>query len=216
LHPGSRILIYILTALVIPGLSFFLMGILLLAALGGVAWLGRDPLRLILRTRWLLIILILGYGFSVPGVAVWTWWGEWTPTWSGLALGTEHALQLMVLLMWLDVLVLSLSAEQMLSGIHGLMKPFAWLGVDARRIALRLALTLKAIERLEGRGYGQVLARGTGTSRSNLRRLLDPLPSQTGPEIVVLHHNPVRARDILIPLLLLLGFGLVAWAGGWN
>jgi hypothetical protein len=121
----------------------------------------------------------------------------------------------MVLLLWLDVLVLSLSGEQMLSGLHGLMTPLGWLGADIRRLALRLALTLQAIERLE---QGQVHAgqEGAPGRRGNLRRLFDPIPEEGGPERVVLTHYPIRRRDVWIPMLVLAGFGALVWTGGWK
>lgn len=215
MHPGSRILIYVLAALVIPGLSFFLGTICMAAALISVAWQRRHPLHLIRRTRWLLLVLVLGYGFSVPGDGAWTFLGEWGPTLQGLVLGAERALHLMVLLLWLEVLVLSLSSEQLLSGLHALMKPLAWLGVDTGRVALRLALTLKAIERLE-QGDGQRVEEGRHGGRGNLRRLFDPVPSEWVPAHVVLRHYPLRNRDVLIPVLLLAGFGVLVWTGAWK
>lgn len=218
MHPGSRILIYVLAALVIPGLSFFLLLLLLLAALAAIARLGRYPMNLIWRTRWLLLVLVLGYGFSVPGESVWDSLGAWAPSWPGLALGAERAAHLMVLLLWLDVLVLSLPSEQMLSGLHALMRPLKILNVDIRRIALRLALTLKAIERLErgntGR-HGDVLDK----HRGNLRRLFDSEPDPCVPEWVTLQKHPVQVWDVLVPMLFLAGtiwMWLGTWAGEWG
>ena len=210
--PGSRILIYVLAALVIPGLSFFPMAILMLMALIGIARMGRRPVHVIWRTRWLLLVLVLGYGFSVAGDGVLSLLGDWSPTWAGLMLGAERALHLMVLLLWLDVLVLSLTGEQMLSGLHALMKPLAGLGIDTGRIALRMALTLKAIERLE-QGDGQASAPRGG--RGNLRHLFDPVPSERVPEQVLLLHYPLRSRDVLIPMLVVL-FAVLVWTGGWQ
>lgn len=215
MHPGSRILNYVIAALVIPGLSFFPLAILMFAALPAIVLMGRQPLHLIWRTRWLMLVLALGYGFSVPGEGVLALLGPWTPTWPGLALGGERAFHLMVLLLWLDVLVLSLSSQQLLSGLHALMSPLAHLGVNAGRIALRLALTLKAIERLE-QGRDQATGAGAGKGRGNLRHLFDPVPSAKLPEHVVLTHQPLGVGDVAIPLLLLAGFGLLAWSGAWR
>jgi energy-coupling factor transport system permease protein len=214
LHPGSRILTYVLTALVIPGLSFLPVAILMAAALPAIAWMGRRPLGLVWRMRWLLLVLALGYGYSVPGEGALGVLGPWTPTWPGLALGAEQAMRLLVLLLWLDVLVLSLSTEQLLSGLHALMSPLARWGVDAGRFALRLALTLKAIEGLE-RGHGQASGMPSGKGRGNLRRLLDPVPGVALPERVAFTHYPLGPGDVLIPLLLA-GLGLLAWSDPWR
>lgn len=215
MHPGSRILIYVLAALVIPGLSFFLVSILMFLALAAIARLGRDPLHLAWRTRWLVLVLFLGYGYSLPGDSVLPFLGDWAPTWPGLIVGAQHALHLVTLLLWLDVLVLSLSSQQLLSGLHALMRPLAALGMDTGRIALRLSLTLKAIERLE-QGYGHTLPHAPRKGRGNLRHLFDPVPDEQVPEHVVLMHYPMRSRDVWIPMLLLAGFGVLAWMGGWK
>jgi len=215
LHPGSRILSYVLAALVIPGLSFFPALMLMLAALAGIAWLKRHPMHVVWRTRWLMLVLVLGYGFSQPGDAVMPLLGEWSPTWTGLVLGLERALRLLVLLLWLDLLVLSLSGGQLLSGLHVLMSPLRAIGVDAGRIALRIALTLKAIEQLE-QGNGVTAPQGLRRGRGNLRRIFDPVPDEAMPDRVVLVHYPVRGRDVAIPMLLLAGFALLAWGGGWK
>jgi len=207
LHPGSRILIYVLAALVIPGLSFFLLFILLLAALGTIARTGRRPFRLLWRTRWLLLVLLLGYGFGEPGDAVGSVMGDWAPTWPGLALGVEHAARLVVLYLWLDVLVLALTPAQMLSGLHALLGPLMAIGVDTERVALRIALTLKAIESLEQERRRGVAGRVGG----NLRGLFDPAPNPLVPDRVMLVRHPLRYRDVLIPLLVG-GGAVVLWA----
>lgn len=216
MHPGSRILIYVLAALAIPGLPFFPVVMLLTAALLAIAWLGRHPQRLIWRTRWLLLVLILGYGYGVPGQAALAILGDWAPTAAGLIVGVERALHLMALLLWLDVLVLSLSGQQLLAGLHALMRPWAALGVDTGRMALRLSLTLKAIERLERGEEGAAPSHGVNKGRGNLRRLFDPAPGAQVPEHIVLMHYPVRGRDVWVPVLLLACLGVMAWSGAWR
>ena len=143
--------------------------------------------------------------------AVWVALGEWAPTWPGLDFGVQRAARLLVLLLWLDILVLSLSSEQLLSGLHAVMRPFALVGLNIRRIALRLALTLKAIEHLE-RGDGKPRAPGKGSG--NLHRLFDPGLDPAIPARISLHHYPIRMRDVLIPSLLLAGWMATAFAMG--
>jgi len=208
LHPGSRILIYVLAALAIPGLPFVLLGPLLLAALSGIWLLDRHPGRLLWRTRWLLLMLVLGYGYSVPGDAMWQALGDWAPTWSGLMAGVEHAARLVVLLLWLDVLVLALTPARMLSGLYALLHPLRWCRVDAGRVALRIALTLKAIEGMEHARHA------TGRVGNHLRGLFDPVPDPRIPHQVLLMRYPLRLRDVLVPLALA---GLGLWQSGlWN
>lgn len=184
MHPASRILIYLLAALAIPGLPFFLLPLLLLIALA--ADVQRQPWHLIWRTRWLLGVLFLGYAYSLPGEPAMNWMGVLSPTLEGLSHGGQQALRLLVLLLWLDVLVLRLPSEALMSGLHALLRPFARIGLASERIAMRLGLTLRAIEGLE---------RGRG----NLRRLLGDDLGADLPVTLHLDVQPMRARDFALP-----------------
>jgi energy-coupling factor transporter transmembrane protein EcfT len=197
LHPASRILIYLVAALVIPGLSFLMLSLLLLVALLRFLQLRQHPFKLVWRTRWLMLVLVLGYGYSLPGIAAISFLGDWSPSHAGLLRGSAQALRLLALLLWLDLLVLRMSASSLLCGLHLLMRPFSLLGVDSQRAALRLGLTLRAIDRLE---------RGRG----NLKRLLRGDDDMNLPERIHLDVWPVRFLDVLIPALL-----TAALAGLW-
>jgi len=156
LHPGTRIVLYVLAALVIPGLSFFMV-----LSLGLVAQLialgrGRSAWALVRRARWLFLILILGYGYAVPGEAIFgsvsLFEGStWLPTHEGLKHGLVQALSLMVMLLWLDVLVLSMPMTETVGGLLALLMPLHRLGLPAERFALRLALTLDVMDAHQGR-----------------------------------------------------------------
>lgn len=192
MHPASRILIYLLAALAIPGLPFFMLPALLLLALAMLIMVRRMPFRLIWRTRWLLLVLLFGYAYSLPGTPVSTLLAEFSPSWEGLRHGMEQAARLTVLLLWLDILVLRLSSEALLAGLLQLMRPFSIIGLDPRRAALRLGLTLRAIEGME---------RGRGNVRSLLE--LDYEPDL--PQRIQLNLLPLRAIDLAIPGLLFIG-----------
>jgi hypothetical protein len=192
MHPASRILIYLLAALAIPGLPFFMLPALLLLALSMLIMARRMPFRLIWRTRWLLLVLLFGYAYSLPGTPVSTLLAEFSPSWEGLRHGMEQAARLTVLLLWLDILVLRLSSEALLAGLLQLIRPFSIIGLDPRRAALRLGLTLRAIEGME---------RGRGNVRSLLE--LDYEPDL--PQRIQLNLLPLRAIDLAIPGLLFIG-----------
>lgn len=192
MHPASRILIYLLAALVIPGLPFFMLALLLFIAFALFLMQRQHPFKLIWRTRWLLLVLILGYGYSFPGEPAWPLLRAWSPSQEGLGQGLQQALHLLALLLWLDLLVLRMDASHLLAGLYLMLRPLRPLGLDAGRAALRLGLTLRAIEGLE---------RGRG----NLKRLLAEDMAPELPERIVLHRHPVSAWDVVIPGALLAG-----------
>ncbi len=197
MQPASRILTYLLAALAIPGLPFFMLALLLLPPLILLIRLGRNPLGLVWRTRWLLLVLALGYAWGLPGVPLLPAVGDLSPSLEGFLHGARQSVGLLVLLLWLDVLVLALSPDDLLGGIYQLARPLGAMGLDRGRLALRLGLTLKAIEGLE---------RGRG----NLLRLLDPRVALDLPGEVRLTMPPPRGLDFLLPAVLLAGL-LLQW-----
>ncbi len=147
MHPTARIVLYLFSALVIPGLSFFGLGCTLGAVLVGIRRRVAAVSRLLWRTRWLFLLLFLGYAYSQPGEALLPAIAEYSPTREGLWLAASHALRLLVILLLLDFLVLAMPREPQLAGIYGLLQPFAFLGIAAERTTVRLGLTLQAMER---------------------------------------------------------------------
>lgn len=197
MHPASRILTYLIAALATPGLPFFMVALLTLAALPLLAVLRRAPVRLMWRARWLLLVLVLGYAYGLPGEPLLPALGDYSPSHAGLLHGSQQALRLLLLLLWLDILVLAQPADRLLEGLYRLAAPFSALGVDSRRAALRLGLTLQAIERLE---------RGRG----NLARLLDTDARDDLPGSFSIRMHPLRPLDLLAPTALL-GALLALW-----
>jgi energy-coupling factor transporter transmembrane protein EcfT len=192
LHPASRILTYLVAALAIPGLSFFMLSIFALAAFPILFRLHRSPARLLWRTRWLLMILILGYAYGLPGEPLLPLLDAYSPSVEGVIHGGRQATGLLALLLWLDILVLAQSPDRLLGGLFQLARPFSPLGLDGGRLALRLGLTLEAIEGLE---------RGRG----NLIHLLDQGDVSALPSHVHVDTHPLRFIDLLVPSVLLAG-----------
>lgn len=197
LHPASRILIYLVAALAIPGLPFFLLPILLMLALSLLLVQRRAPIRLIWRTRWLLLVLLFGYAYSLPGEPLWPALGTASPSWEGGLHGMEQVIRLIVLLLGLDMLVLRLPANELLAGLYQLMRPFSAFGLDPNSAALRVGLTLRAIETME---------RGRG----NLRGLLKLDFQVDLPQQIQLRLLPLRFVDVAVPGLLMAAV-VAAW-----
>ncbi len=150
IHPAARITVYILLALWVPLLPAALIAGLTLVALA-VHWPRRRSLfRLLRRTRWLFLLLILSYAWTLPGEPLWLLLADWTPTVEGLEAGLLQATRLLLLLSLLDLWVLALDTGALLTGLLSLIQPWWVLGVDVERIAVRLALTLRAMENPPG------------------------------------------------------------------
>lgn len=195
LHPGTRILIYLLSALAVPGLNFFqLLGLSLAVGMVCIGRL-RQVWTLMRRARWLLLLMLIMYGYSLPGEALFPGLVQYVPTREGILQGLMQAWRLALLLLLLHILVLRIPIADLLTGIHSILRPLAWAGIDRDRVALRLALTMAAME--QPRGWADV------------RDLLaGRVPVQTGPCAYVLALRPYRLADWVVLGMLTLG---VVW-----
>jgi hypothetical protein len=195
LHPSLRILLYLVSALALPGLNFFVLALVgLLLALIFARRLS-SMLALCGRARWLFLLLAVGYAYSLPGVAVWPALGDWSPSQAGMAAAGLQMWRLLLLLWLLDGLVLAMGTARMMSGLHGLFSGLAALGFPSERTTVRLALTLQAME-------------GQNRRFRDFSKVLQANADTSGSATLVLVHEPWRTHDSLLltlALLLLVG-----------
>ncbi len=181
-HPAARITVYVFLALLVPLLPAVVIPWLTLMVLA-VHWPRRLPLfRLLRRTRWLFLLLFLSYAWTLPGEPLWSAPAWLTPTAEGLEAGLLQSTRLLLLLSLLDFWVLALDAGLLLTGLLTLIGPLHRLGVDAERIAVRLTLTLRAMENPPGFREAMVI----------LSQSTPPLPPA---EPVRLVRQPMQGRD---------------------
>lgn len=150
LHPASVILL---------GLAFLLAastrGNALLLLLGGGATgiafvFSREHLmRILRRSRWLLLTMLLLFGWMSPGTALPLLPGA---TMEGLLLAAENVARLLIAIATVSVLLAVLPPAALVSGMRTLLAPLASLGDFRDRLAVRLMLTLEAVEAVHQRG----------------------------------------------------------------
>ncbi len=163
----------------------------------GIVSHGRagEVMRLLRRTRWLLMLTLVMYGYSLPGDALVAGLAHYSPSREGLLQGLVQAWRLGLLLVLLDALVLRMPLVDLMAGLYSLLRPFTAVGVDRDRVAVRLMLTLTAMQRAEG-----------------LAALRDLLAARAAderePGSVELAVRPYRLTDWCVLSLMLLG---VAW-----
>ncbi len=155
MHPSLRIVCLILLAAAIQ----FMPG-WLLAATGAAlaaAALAHDPrllCRTLLRSRWLLLTLLLVYAFATPGVYVAGWPYHYAPTYEGIAGGALQAGRLAVMLTALALLLGTTARDDLVAGLYPLLLPLRLLGLRPERFAARLWLTLHYVEQAPPRTHG--------------------------------------------------------------
>ncbi len=174
-HPLIRVLLFLLCAVLLPvnGAVGLAVGALLLVLFWGMARRPWDAgaWRALRRIRWLLLSLVVVYGWFTPGRYLIPDWGEFSPTWEGMLLGGERAALLVLLALGAHLLLSATPRESLVSAL-------ALLAPRDSRFPLRLVLTLEAVgtasERLQ-----QAVTRGQGDRWQRLGGLLaqaDTLP----------------------------------------
>lgn len=147
LHPTVRLIVWGVMATLVqylpqPGLSLACA-----AALAAGVWRAPKRLDLLLkRTRWLIISLVLLFALATPGVYLVPSLGSLGPTEEGVRLGIEHLMRLLFVLASLAVLLQVTGVEGLVAGLHGLILPLSWLGLDRGRVAVRLMLVMHYVE----------------------------------------------------------------------
>ena len=117
------------------------------ALIAGVSF-APGRLRLLLkRTRWLIASLVLLFALATPGVYILPALGGYGPTAEGLWLGLEHLMRLLFVLATLSVLLQLTGVEGLVAGLHGVILPLAWLGLDRGRLSVRLMLVMQYVEK---------------------------------------------------------------------
>jgi hypothetical protein len=146
-HPAAVILLWLFLAIALQSLHVTPM--LLTGALLMAAALRRSALRLyalLRRTRWVMISLLVIYGFVTPGEALWAAAGPFSPTLQGLADGAVQLCRLVFALAGLAIVLNVLDQARLMGGIYVLAAPLRLLGLSRERVAVRLALTLNYAE----------------------------------------------------------------------
>ncbi len=149
MHPVIRIAAFLVAAAFLGRAELSIMLIVaagivpVLIRLPEASW--RTPLRLLRRLRWLLISLLIVYGWFTPGTALWSALGAASPTREGLGEGLLRGGSLLLIAMAAQLLMLATSRPQLLAALYWLARPLRIIGVSRERLAVRLTLTLEAV-----------------------------------------------------------------------
>lgn len=147
LHPAIRLL-----ALITLGVFLFRYELPALALVFGLlvaatALGGREALeglrRALKRIRWLLLSIVIIYLWVAPEPS--SGGGAALPSLGDLVLALRRAGVLVVLVAAVELLRQTTPVPRTAAAIAQVLTPLGWLGVDTRRFATRVALTLEAV-----------------------------------------------------------------------
>ncbi|OOG22334.1 hypothetical protein B1C78_15270 [Thioalkalivibrio denitrificans] len=153
MHPALRILGVILfiplvaRGGILAGVVAALGVTVLLSGLGREAW--RRCYELNRRLRWLFLSIVLLYGWFTPGRELLPAAGVLSPSLEGLIEGLARAAVLVIVVGAVVWLLSRSSREELVAGLLWLTAPLARVGFPSERFAVRLALTLDTVPRLQ-------------------------------------------------------------------
>ena len=128
--------------------------------------------RLLRRSRWLILMLLVIFAFATPGEYLAGWPLEFAPTYEGLHAGGVQAIRLAVMLGGIAYLLSTTTRNELISGIYMLLWPISYTGGSPERFAARLWLTLHYVEQQPRTDPWQ------GWRRFSLASESEPLPVQ--------------------------------------
>jgi energy-coupling factor transporter transmembrane protein EcfT len=152
MHPAIKIILLIYLAIMIQfAHSWLLLSIAILVPGIALALYAALFMRMLKRSRWLLLTLTMIYALTTPGEFVQGWPIGIAPSYEGISSGLQQAARLVIMLAGLALLLGSTRRETLMAGIYALLQPTRILGGTPERFTARMWLTLHYVERAPSR-----------------------------------------------------------------
>ena len=107
----------------------------------------RRALGMVLRLRWLFLIILVVYVWMTPLPEPGALW--WQPSSTGFAEGALRVIALVLVVMAVNLLIQTTSRAQLIDAIYQIVTPLSIFGVERDRVAVRVALTLKYVTHMQ-------------------------------------------------------------------
>lgn len=148
-------LLIFIAAMATGRLTILLGGAALLSVVGVWVWQRQHGFdvqglwRMLSRVRWLLVAIVLLYGWFTPGVALVPALGQFSPSVEGMQQGLLRASVLLVIVTAVYLLLVATPRGDLVSGLLWYGRPLRRIGVDDQRFAIRLVLALEAVPQVQ-------------------------------------------------------------------
>jgi energy-coupling factor transport system permease protein len=152
MHPVIRVFSVIVALVFLATPVWDVVLFVLIFSLGLLVFRGRQLLRsslkMLWRLKWLYLSIFIVYGWFTPGEAVVTLElisASYLPTVDGLQAGALRVAVLIAIVSMVSSLLQTIEKEKLVSAIIWLTLPLKTIGLDTRRFALLLVLTLDKV-----------------------------------------------------------------------
>ena len=167
-------------------------------------------LRMVLRLRWLLLAILLVYGWWTPGTSLLPAIGAWSPTTEGLEVGWLRMLSLVLIVAAVHLLLQVTARSELLPAIIQLIRPVTTQAAR-ERVAVRVLLSIEAVTQVQSLVsdtlkehplYNRKLST-LGVAAQVLYRAVLDRAARTGEDVIdVIELQPPPLWQWLIPLAL--------------
>ena len=106
--------------------------------------------KLIFKLKFFLIITFLLYVFNTPGEYI-ALWPYLSPSYEGLSLGLTQIVRLLNSVAIITMMIALMSYQTLIETFYLIIKPCGPLGIDAKRFAVRLYLTMEYVKAFESK-----------------------------------------------------------------
>ena len=144
-------LVGILCALLLINKYSFIFNLFLLFFIVAFSFFIKFSIpKLIFRLKFFLIITFLLYVFNTPGEYV-VLWPYLSPSFEGLSLGSTQIMRLINSVAIISMMISLMSYQTLIETFYLIFKPFKRLGIDAKRFAVRLYLTMDYVKSFQSK-----------------------------------------------------------------
>ena len=146
IHPATRLVAWLMLLVAVQLLSgtTLIMAFLLVPVFGKRVM--RRGSRLIWRTRWLLLSLLVVFAWGTAGDPFWN--NALAPTYEGFHEAVKHLGRMLLVLIAVAGFLEFMPLADLLSATHAVLHPLRRLGMDSDRGVVRLMLVLRYVETL--------------------------------------------------------------------
>ncbi len=160
----------------------------------------RQYFRLSYRLKWFYLVMFTIFAFNTPGEHIAIWPFSFKPSYEGVLMGLEQLLRIATMLALLSMILMQNTQQQLISGIYFILQPLSTFGLDIKRFAARLWLTLHYVDLQQTSGKKLSMTKG-------LSQYLDVTTEIENDDVVIHLVNPEQTKiDYIVLSLMFLLF----------
>lgn len=144
-------LVGVLCALLVINKYNFIFNVFLLFFIVAISFFIKFSIpKLIFRLKFFLIITFFLYVFNTPGEYIFLW-PYLSPSYEGLLLGSTQIMRLINSVAIITIMISLMSYQTLIETFYLIFKPLKRFGIDAKRFAVRLYLTMEYVKTFQSK-----------------------------------------------------------------